>query len=83
MILAELKKFVESRRRVSLSEAAMHFDIEPEAMRGMLEFWVAKGKISKSVDRASCDGGCACSFSSDQEIYLWNPQIGQISIEFR
>ncbi len=81
MILSDLKNYVKSRRQVSLRDAALHFDVEPEAIRGMLEFWVSKGKISKHVNDAGCGGDCACSFKEDQELYVWNPQLGQISIE--
>ena len=81
MILSELKNYVKSRRQVSLKDAALHFDVEPDAIRGMLDFWVSKGKISKHSSAAACAGGCACSFKEDQEMYVWNPQLGQISIE--
>ncbi len=81
MILSDLKNYVKSRRQVSLKDAALHFDVEPEAIRGMLEFWVCKGKINKYSSDAACAGGCACSFKEDQELYVWNPQLGQISIE--
>jgi hypothetical protein len=26
-------------------------------------------------------GGCSCSYKEDEELYVWNPQLGQISIE--
>jgi hypothetical protein len=81
MILSELRDYVKTRRQVSLEDAALHFDVEPEAIRGMLEFWVRKGKISRHGSDAACAGGCACSFRQDQEMYVWNPQLGQISIE--
>lgn len=81
MILSELKNYVKSRRQVSLKDAALHFDVEPEAIRGMLEFWVSKGKMSKHSNDAACAGGCTCSFREDPEMYVWNAQIGQISIE--
>ncbi len=80
MILSDLKDYVKSRRQVSLKDAALHFDVEPEAIRGMLEFWVNKGKIRKYSNQADC-GGCSCSFQEDRELYAWNPQLGQISIE--
>lgn len=81
MILSDLKDYVKSRRQVSLKDAALHFDAEPEAIRGMLEFWVSKGKISKLSNQITCGGGCACSYQEEREIYVWNPQLGQISIE--
>ena len=81
MILSELKNYVKSRGQVSLKDAALHFDVEADAIRGMLDFWVSKGKVSKRSNDAACAGGCACSFKEDQEMYVWNPQLGQISIE--
>ncbi len=83
MILSDLKNYVKSRRQVSLRDAALHFDVEPEAIRGMLEFWINKGKISKHSSDAACAGGCACSIKDDQEMYVWNPQLGMISIEIK
>jgi len=80
MILSELKNYVKSRRQVSLRDLVLHFDAEPEAIRGMLEFWISKGRISKQVSEVSC-GGCACSISEEREIYIWNPQLGKIPIE--
>ena len=81
MILSDLKKYVKARRQVSLKDAALHFDVEPNVIEGMLEFWISKGKISKQPNETVCGGGCSCSFKDDEELYAWNPQLGQISIE--
>lgn len=83
MILAELKNYVEQRGQISLRDAALHFDAEPEAIRGMLEFWVSKGRISKHGPVGTCAGGCACGATEQGEIYVWNRQLGQIAIEVR
>ncbi|MCP4470372.1 MAG: sugar metabolism transcriptional regulator [Gammaproteobacteria bacterium] len=81
MILRDLKNYVKSHRQVSLKDVALHFDVEPEAARGMLEFWIKNGKIRKHRNPASCGGSCSCSYREDDEIYLWNPELGQVSIE--
>ena len=81
MILSDLKNYVKARRQVSLKDVALHFDAEPEAIKGMLEFWINKGKIRKQANESSCSGGCSCSYKEDEELYAWNPQLGQISIE--
>lgn len=80
MILSDLKDYVKTRRQVSLKDAALHFDVEPNVIEGMLEFWVSKGKISKQTNESAC-GGCSCSYKEDEALYVWNPQLGQISIE--
>lgn len=83
MILSDLKNYVKSRRQVSLRDVALHFDVEPEAIGGMLAFWVSKGKISRYSNPQACGGGCACSFQAERELYMWNPELGRISIEVR
>ncbi len=79
MILSDLKNYVKEHQQVSLRDAALHFDVEPDAMKGMLEFWISKGKIKKYSSESIC-GGCSCSQKEEQELYLWNDQLGQISI---
>jgi len=81
MILSDLKNYVKSRQQVSLRDAALHFDVEPEAISGMLAFWISKGKISRYSNPPACGGGCACSFQADRELYVWNPELGRIPIE--
>ena len=80
MILAELRDYVQARGEVSLGETALRFDMEPEAMRGLLDFWVNKGRIRKRM-AAECGRGCACEWRERQEIYLWNPRFAEVSID--
>jgi hypothetical protein len=83
MILSEIKNYVRQRREVSLRDVAAHFDLDAEAARGMLDFWVIKGRISRQGSEASCGGGCACSYKDNTDRYQWNPQLANISIERR
>ncbi len=80
MILGELRDYVQTRGQVSLGETALHFDMEPDAIRGLLDFWVNKGRIRKRMV-AECGGGCTCEWREQQEIYLWNPRFGEVSID--
>jgi ferrous iron transport protein B len=44
----------------------------PEAMRGMLEQWIRKGRVSKMEMQASCNISCSkCCSDSAMEIYEW------------
>ncbi len=81
MILSDLKNYVKTRRQVSLKDAALHFEVEPNVIEGMLEFWISKGRISKQSNESACGGGCSCSYKEDEALYVWNPQLGQISID--
>ncbi len=81
MILKELKEYVQSNPQVSLSDIAIHFDAEPEAVRGMLDFWIRKGKIKHFSSDNVCGGSCSCSQKNNNDLYEWNQQIANISIE--
>ena len=81
MILKDVKDYVESRHQVSLGEIATHFDVEPEAVKGMLEFWVKKGRITHHSSAQVCGGGCSCSQKDISDIYEWNQQLGHIPIQ--
>jgi putative ferrous iron transport protein C len=74
MILSDLKQYLMAHKAVSLSDIATHFDIEPDAMRGMLEQWIRKGKVRKANIQANCSVGCSTCISCDaaaMEIYEW------------
>lgn len=81
MILKDIKEYVQSRQQVSLTEIAVHFDADPEALKGMLDFWIRKGKIKHYSSDNVCGGSCSCSQKADRDVYEWNPQFGNISIQ--
>lgn len=72
MMLVDLRNYVAARGRVSMRDLALHFQVEPEAVRGMLEHWIRKGKVRRDAACPPCGSGC-CNCASDlTEIYLWN-----------
>ncbi len=72
MMLSEIKHYLRIHQRVTLSELAIHFGTEPEAMRGMLQQWIHKGKVVKFNTANGCSGNCPmCSCSDGLEIYEW------------
>ena len=82
MILSELKNYIKKRREVSLNDIALHFDIAPDAARGMLELWISKGKVQKKQTQ-SCESNCHCEVGRNNELYRWNEEIQNISIEIQ
>ena len=79
MILSEVRDYVRSRQQVTLHDVALHFDIDHEVARGMLEFWVKKDRISKTVNTA-CSGTCSCDAAQAAESYTWSLSIGNIPV---
>lgn len=81
MILQDIKQYVKERQQVTLKDVALHFDKEPETIEAMLAFWVKKGRIQIKPQQVKCGGSCSCSATEGQDVYLWNPRLGNISIE--
>jgi len=72
MILSDIKQYLKARRQASLNDLALHFGTDPDAMRGMLDQWISKGKVMKSELQTTCGRGCtACTCSGSLEIYEW------------
>jgi hypothetical protein len=71
VILSDLKRYLSHHRVATLSNIAIHFDIEPDAIRGMLEHWIRKGKVLKHSRNESCKKACCKCDSATVEIYEW------------
>ncbi|WP_405229169.1 FeoC-like transcriptional regulator [Lentisalinibacter sediminis] len=70
MILSQLREYLKTQRRASLADMALHFRCEPDALRGMLNKWVAKGRVEKLPEGAACASCCQCE-PERVEIYEW------------
>lgn len=77
MILSDIKRYLRERRQASLADIALHFDADPDAVRGMLEHWIRKGKVVRHQANASCGSSCSKCDPAGTEIYLWQEQAGQ------
>lgn len=71
MILSDIGAYVKARGQVSLEDIALHFDADPEAVRGMLDVWVRKGKVRKQMATGSCGDQCGQCDLASVEIYFW------------
>jgi hypothetical protein len=72
MILSDIKGYLQERKQATLSDLALHFDSDPEAMRGMLARWIEKGRVTRAVQAAGCKKGCSsCGCEAAIEIYIW------------
>ena len=71
MILSELRDYIRTNRRVTLTDMACRFDRDPDAVRGMVEKWVAKGKVAKVSGGTRCGNTCTGCAPRIEEIYEW------------
>ncbi len=70
MILSDLRDYIKQQHRVALSDLIIHFDMDADALRGMLDKWINKGKIRKLPLASSCGSCCQCD-ATLTEIYEW------------
>ncbi len=71
MILSELRDYLQSHRRAALSDLAIRFDSDPEALRGMLAKWIAKGRVERLPAGTACGSACCRCDPHTTEIYAW------------
>ena len=69
MILTELQTYLAKRQKVSLAELESHFRIDANALRGMLNRLIRKGRIRSHL--AEKCGGCTDCDPQMFELYEW------------
>ncbi len=72
MILSDIRDYIKQRGQCSLSDIALHFDCDADAVRGMLELWVRKGKVEKNSATPSCGTNCQSCDPATTELYSWS-----------
>lgn len=79
-ILRRLRRYLELHRRATLGDLALHFDTPADAMQGMLEGWIRKGRVRTLEVAASCNTSCATACDDTaMTIYEWVEPEGDAS----
>lgn len=71
MILSQVRDYLKQRGQCSLSDIALHFDTDANAVRGMLDIWIKKGKVEKRSATESCGTSCQSCDPAATEVYIW------------
>lgn len=71
MILSDIRDYLRTQRRVPLADLVNHFDIDADALRGMLRKWMAKGNVRKLSAEAACGTSCCKCDITLTELYEW------------
>jgi hypothetical protein len=77
MILSDIRQYLQQRGQATLADMALHFDADPEALRGMLEVWIRKGKVHKRMTSAACGDSCTLCDPATMELYIWSNNAPQ------
>lgn len=60
MILTDLQRHLRTTQRTSLAQLALTFDTQPDALRGMLDHLIAKGRVRRLHTPKRCTGCTIC-----------------------
>jgi len=71
MILSQVRDYLKQRGQCTLSDIALHFDTDADAVRGMLDVWIKKGKVERRSATASCGTSCQSCDPAATEVYVW------------
>jgi hypothetical protein len=71
MILSDLRTYLKQQKKVALKDLVNHFNMDADALRGMLDKWMAKGKVRKISPNVSCGTSCCQCDPALIEFYEW------------
>jgi hypothetical protein len=71
VILSELTSYLAAQKQAALRDLCLHFDTDPDALRGMLSVLERKGRIRKLPAGTLCSTGCSECDAATIEIYEW------------
>ena len=71
MILSDLRSYLKQQHRVALKDLVVHFDVDADALRGMLGLWVNKGKVRRLSLKSDCGTSCCKCDATLTELYEW------------
>jgi hypothetical protein len=80
MILHDIKRYLMKHKQATLADIALHCDADPDAVRGMLEQWIRKGKVVRGQAGSSCGGSCNRCDPAAVEIYQWTDGAAPTSL---
>lgn len=69
-ILRDVRDYLKQHQHASLNDLAVHFETSSDAMRGMLDQWIAKGSVKFCPASACAACSITCS-SAPGDTYEW------------
>ena len=69
-LLRDIRDYLKQRKHASLSDLTVHFATQPDAMRGMLEQWIVRGKVRR-CSAVACEGCSSRCDAAPGESYEW------------
>jgi hypothetical protein len=70
-MILELQNYLAQKQKVSIAELETHFRSHPDALRGMLNKLVHKGRVKPVKSESTKCGGCTHCDTKAFEFYEW------------
>ncbi len=70
-MMSDLKAYMAAYRRVPMTDLVNHLHADPDAIRGMLDIYVRKGRVRRLESELGDCGGCTKCDAFQLEIYEW------------
>jgi predicted ArsR family transcriptional regulator len=70
-MLSRIRDYLSQRGQATLAEIALYVDAEPDAVRGMLQQWIRKGRVEKRKLEVACGTSCNRCDPAATELYVW------------
>lgn len=70
-MLTEIRRLLRANGPTSLAELALRLGSQPEAVRAMLEVWMAKGRVARLPVPGGCGSDCRACAVEQVEVYVW------------
>jgi hypothetical protein len=71
MILSDMRRYLKLNGRAAVHDLSIHFDSDPEAIRGMLSELERRGMVRRLPVGTLCGGGCRQCKPESVELYEW------------
>jgi hypothetical protein len=84
MILLDVKRYIQTHQRVSLSDLQNRFDLSKEAAEGLLDPLIRQGHVLPIQGHTCTRGRCSsCSTGQTSEHYIWREKCYPHSIPIK
>ncbi len=74
-MLMQIKKLLQEREQMTLTDLARHFYVSEAVMQSMLDQWIKKGRVEvKELNNGLCGTSCGSCDEAEQNktAYFWN-----------
>ena len=75
MILSDVRDYLKDRKRIALKDLVDRFNMDEDALRGMLGKWISKGNVRRLPSGSACGSGCGKCDPALTELYEWVEKV--------